>query len=369
MRSDVLILVEDAGAANMAAPLPAALAQLGLSTRLVAAGAAARQLRDLGTPSEPLDGRSAKTLLADAAPRLVTVGTSEDRDAVGLELVAAARALSIPSAGLVDAPTNATSRFRGRGPAAFGHAPDALLVADAVTRTAYVSAGFAAPRIEIVGHPHHDRLRAERRRLDAEGRAVVRARVLPDAPAGRPVLVLLAEASDGLDPAQFRRTDDYTLFGRGRSDRRTDIVIEEVLDAAATMVPRPWIVLRPHAKNGADEFDGYRAEVGCLGRDEPLFDLLHAADLVVGLTTAALDEAALLGRPTLSVVPRAAEAAWLASAGLTPIAHDRAMLRRMLSERIGAAGTSADDLDRAFPPGAAARAARALARLAMDRVA
>ncbi|MEX2649731.1 MAG: hypothetical protein WD673_12040 [Alphaproteobacteria bacterium] len=364
MRTDVLILVEDAGAANMAAPLPAALEPFGLSTRLVAAGAATRQLRDLGTPSEPLDGRSAKALLADAAPRLVAVGTSEDADAVGLDLVTAARALSIPNAGLVDAPTNATSRFRGRGSATFGHAPDALLVADAATRSDFVAAGWAASRIEVVGHPHRDRVRAERRRLDVEGRASARARVLPDAPADRPVLVLLAEASDGLDPAQFRRTDDYTLLGRGRGHRRTDIVIEEVLDAAATMVPRPWILLRPHAKNGAGEFDGYRAKVGRLGRDETMFDLLYAADLVVGLTTAALDEAALLGRPTLSVVPRAAEAAWLASAGLTPVAHDRAMLRHMLSERIGAAGPRADDLDRAFPPGATERAARALARLA-----
>ena len=36
MRADVLILVEDAGAANMAAPLPDALGSLGLRADLVA---------------------------------------------------------------------------------------------------------------------------------------------------------------------------------------------------------------------------------------------------------------------------------------------------------------------------------------------
>lgn len=361
MSADVVILVEDPGAANMAAPLPAALGRRGMTARLVATGPAARHLADLGVHHEA----SADGLLTGALPASVVVGTSEDRGALGPRLIARARALGLRTAGLVDGPMNAALRFRGLGQDPFGFAPDLILVTDENTARTYADLGFPSARIVAVGHPHRDRARAERRRLDAEGRAAVRRRVVAEAPDGRPILVLLAEVSDGLDPAEFRRSSAYTLDGRGTSDARTDIVIEEVLDAAATLVSRPWIVLRPHPKNRPGEFEQFRPEVARLGRNEPLFDLLFAADLVVGLTSIALDEAALLGRPTLSVVPRAAEAAWLASAcaGITPVACERSELRAELGRLFASPGPDVAVLDRAFPPGAAERAAEALMSL------
>lgn len=354
MRADVLILVEDAGAANMAAPLPAALGALGLGAALVADAGGAAQLAALGVDHRHVEGRDAAALLATFRPRLVVVGSSERADPLGPRMVAAARAAGLATAGLVDGPANADRRFRGVP-------PDRLLLADAATAAAYADLGLARAALAVVGHPHHDRVRAERAALDASGRAASRARVVPAAPADRPVLVILAERSSGLDPAAFRCAPSWTLGGRGASDARTDVVIEEILDALAPLAPRPWVVLRPHPAEPSDAYARFAPEVDGTGRAEPLFPLLHAADLVVGLTSAALDEAALLGRPTLAVVPRAAEAAWLASAaaGITPVAATRAALHARLRAPWPAPDQTA--LDRAFPPGAAARAARALA--------
>jgi hypothetical protein len=355
MPIDVLILVEDAGAANMAAPLPAALAAEGLDAVLVADGVGARQFDGLGVPYRTAEA-AVPVLLAALAPRLVVVGSSERPATRAPALVAAARAKGCAVVGLVDGPANAALRFRAA-------MPDTLLVADAVTAAAYATLGVAAARVLVVGHPHHDRVRAARAALDVEGRATVRARVLPSAPPDGYVVVLLTERSDGLDESRFRRAPDWTLHGRGGADSRTDVVIEEVLDALAARSPAPWIVLRPHPAENPGAYDRFVPEVARVSRSEPLFDLLYAADLVVGLTSVALDEAVLLGRPTLAVVPRAVERAWLASAalGLTPVVATRAALRDLVAAP--PPPPDATRLATAFPVGAAARAARALAAM------
>ena len=61
--------------------------------------------------------------------------------------------------------------------------------------------------------------------------------------------------------------------------------------------------------------------------------LILASDLVIGLSSIFLMEAAIAGRPTLCVVPREAECAWSPSVteGLTPCATTRTALRRFLA--------------------------------------
>lgn len=336
--TDILIFVEDPGAANSIVDLPGALANRGLKAATVAAGHARPYLAQLGGRfTEADDSEDAAAALLDAhRPRLVLAGTSENPDTLGLKLIAEARQRGVASVGFVDGPASAEYRFRGRGVDPLGFAPDRLLVPEDLTRRRFLKLGLAADRVVDCGHPYYDRVRAEGRNLARIGQAAIRARVLPEAPAlapgGQPVVAFLAEVSEGLIPGGFQRGNDYTLAGRGGSDKRTDIVLEEVLDALAAVQRRPYLVLRLHPKNRESEFATYRREIDFISQGGVALETAFAADLVVGMTSILLFEAAIIGRAALSVVPRPIEAEWLTGVGLgvIPAVHTRKALRDIL---------------------------------------
>jgi len=335
--TDILIFVEDPGAANTVVDLPGALAKRGMTAATITACHAAPYMAGLGGRFVEVDPSDDAGALLDAyRPRLVLAGTAEDPDTLGLKLIAEARRRGIANAGFVDGPASAEYRFRGRGADPLGFAPDRLLVPDDLTRRRFVTLGFAAGRVVDCGHPYYDRVRAIGRQLGRLGRDAVRARVFPGAPKGRPVVAFLAEVSTGLLPEAFRRGDDYTLAGRGGSDERTLIVLEEILDALAPLRPRPYVVLRLHPKNRESEFFAYRREIDFVSKGGSALDAAFAADLVIGMTTILLLEAAIVGRAALSVIPRPIEAEWLTGIGLGVVrsVHSREALRDILPAAI-----------------------------------
>lgn len=362
-RTDVLVFVEDPGAANCVAALGAALAQVGIASTLLASGSACAHLASLAVPHVACSPASTASGEIEAHnPRLVLCGTAENRHSLGLALIAEARSRSLPSVGVVDGPSHAADRFSGSTGRPDAYAPDRILVPDTATAASFRALGFAPSRIVVAGHPQFDRLRAERARLDAEGRTAVRRRVLPDAGDGRPLVVFLSELSDGMAPALYRRAPHWTLSGRGGSDLRTQVALEEFLDASAG---RGWIrILRLHPKSRAEEYAAYARELEAISSGGLPYDIVYAADLVVGMTTFLLVEAALLGRPTLAILPDAAHAAWLPSiaAGITPVAHRRAEIAAALDEGL----ENPPDrmaVDRAFPAGATRRVAELVASM------
>ena len=321
---DVLLFIEDPGAANFVSGVPSALVARGRAVELAAAGSAVAYFAARGVDARVIEpGTAPEALIASAAPGALGVGTSENLDSLGLALVDAARATGVPSVGLVDAAANAEFRFRGRSAAALAHAPDRLLVPDADTAAGYVALGYDAERVTAVGHPHHDAVRAKAAELAARDRDAMRRELFPGLADGRPVVVFVAEISTGLDPAQFLRSDDYTLTGTRGSDGRTEIVIEELLNATAAHDPAPYLVLRLHPKHMPAEYADYEHGFALFSRDEPPLELIYAADAVVGMTSSLLIEAAVMGQRTLALVPRALELAWLPSSVPIPGATTR----------------------------------------------
>ena len=361
--AEVILYAEDPGAANFMAPVAEALNQGGRQTLLWARAWAhqifmARGLNPLPPPKE--------APFWETPPRLLIVGTAEDPDTLGLRLVAEARRAGVTSVGLVDARINAAYRFRGRADSPLALAPDWLLVPDQTTAGDYVALGFPPEKVVACGHPHWDQVRRQARRWQRENREALRRRLLPHRPPGRKVIVFAAEISTGFTPGRFRRSPQYTLRGRGGRHERTAIVLEEVLDALKSVRPRPWFVLRLHPKNRPEEFADYRREIDQVSQGGDPLPLLHAADLVVGLTTMLLLEAALMGRPTLSVVPRAREKDWLPSAacGITPCAHTPAQVQSLLYRQLFQPRLPTPrQLRHHFPPGAVDNVVRLLEKL------
>ncbi len=285
--------------------LPSRLAELGCEATLHASGAALAFLAARGESVEPLPAD-----ISDVRPDLVAVGTSENPDSTGLALIAEARRSGRPSVGIVDHEANAAFRFRGREGDAMTFAPDFLAVPDEATARSYRDLGFAADAIAVCGHPHFDRAATARKEFEAKGRATVRSEILPEAGA-RPVCVFLAEQYFCLDPSGAVYADEAAFPGPRR--RRVDAVLETVLGALEGVDERPFVVLRLHPKNSREEFASYLGGVDLVsGSGDPL-PLVFCADLVVGLTTALLAEAAVLGRPVLPVAACADDLAWMPS--------------------------------------------------------
>lgn len=330
----ILIYVEDPGAANYVAHLPETFHQQGWKTRLLAHGNAKTTLNNLNTPFESINGNvNSDAIFQSNKPTLVMVGTSENPDTLGFELIKGAKKRNIENVGIIDAFVNAPYRFRGRSDNALHHAPNWLIVPDEWTKEAYINLDYDPSHIQVCGHPHYDKVYEISLQLKKENRLEMRRQLLPSYQKNQKVVVLLAEISSGLNPQQFIKNNDYTLSGRGKSVRRTDIVIEEFLDAIQTLQTRPYLILRLHPKNNKEEFSSYLEDFDYVSNSGSPLELIYTADLVVGMTTILLLEAAIIGCSTLSIVPRKSEKKWLPTirSGMTHCATTRKEVKKKLS--------------------------------------
>lgn len=318
----VVVYVEDPGTVNVIAPVLPHL-QATRDVLLLSAGHATSLLAARGIAARAVqDQRAALAALQEADSDCLVVGVCENPQSLGHALVHHARAAGGTIVGLVDYAANAGFRFKGDSDDALAYAPDWLLVPDSWTAQQYEQLGFSPRRIEVVGHPHYDAVLRAKRELQREGCDHIRARVLPDAGA-RPIIVFVSEISTGLNPVQYRRSSAYTLAGRGLADGRTEIVLEELLDALAAVFPErepaPYLVLRRHPKEQDADLAEYRAAFDAISVGGDPLPLIFAADLVVGLSSMLLMESFLLGVETLSVLPRESERDWL------PVTRNSAM--------------------------------------------
>lgn len=356
-----LLYADDPGAANYLAPLPRALIALGMPSRFVVSPNLEDYCRDRSIVAGIRRSKDTPESLLEGST-VAVLGTSEDANCWGHLLATEARLRAIPTVGVVDMGVNAANRFRGGSQDPLLHAPDWLAVPDSYCRAAFEQLGYPRERLLCVGHPHYDEVRA---RLESSANRSTyewRWDCFPDAPEGRPLWLFLAEGVDRLAPAQSFRQSDYTLHGRGDTDFRTAIVLQELIDAARELPQRPWIVLRPHPKSDMVDFASCQDGIDeCRVGGDPL-PLLLSADLVIGMSTMLLLEAYLLRRPTLSILPRETEREWLITlqAGLTPVVYSRQSLRDWLRVRPYVPKFQAEIESQALPQVATANLARFL---------
>lgn len=327
----ILVYAEDPGAVNYLSPIIPGLRAVGCFVTLIAGGLARCQFAKEGVEVDSNSEEGAEGLIDRYSPSLVVVGTSENSQSLGLHLVDEARRRGINSVGVVDGNANAQYRFAGNSTKALNFAPNLLLVPDSLTKASYVSLGMNADSVIDLGHPHFDKVWEARNVLQKEGKTAIRARLFPRA-YDRKVIVFVSEISTGLNPQQYRCSSTYTLKGLGKSDKRTDIVLEELILAITTLPAKPYFVVRLHPKNTVAEFSGFTSSVDQFSQYENPQEVVFAADLVVGMTSHLLSEAAFLKCRTLSVLPRAVEREWLSSdqIGTTQVATTSTELRTWL---------------------------------------
>lgn len=358
-QSPILLYADDPGAANYLAPLSRDLLTLGVTSRFVVSPALTDYCKDrdiIADMRQPQD--TPEHLLNGVAA--VVLGTSEDKSCWGHQLCFCAKSLKIPTIGVVDMAVNADKRFRGESESPLHHVPDWLVVPDTFCESAFATLGFPRDRILPFGHPHYDTIRSKLRKFDNIDSW--RERCFPTAPIDRPLWLFLAEGVDRLDPEQSFRQHDYTLHGRGDTNFRAAICLQELIDAAQNLSPKPWIVLRPHPKNIPDEFSLCLDGIDEWAIDGDPIPMLLSANLVIGMTTMLLLEAYLLRRPTLSIIPRIAEREWLATlnGGLTMSVTTRDELHMSLKQQTYLRMFSSEDEIRILPEAASEKLAQFL---------
>lgn len=340
--SDVLIYIEDPGAANFLARLASPLKESGISSQVIANGLAIKYCQDRnighcsGSPLSFLSNNCAFCL----------VGTSENNDSPGFQLIEDAKARGIVTVGVIDMQVNADKRFCGKSNDPLKYAPDWLFVPDEMTRDAFIKINYKPERILITGNPHLEYLQDLGKKYAHADLQALRARIFPNFKENQFVIGFVAEPKSIVNPSVSYRSESYEFKGRQDSDFRTLIILEEMLDALKEGMPdafnkeasdalkrempdalkrempdaslKPYVVVRLHPKNTLDEFAIIESEVDHFSAGGDPLEVVMACDLVVGMTSMLLQEALVLGKPVISVLPRIEEFEWL-----TPITKNK----------------------------------------------
>lgn len=332
-------MVEDPGAANMVKDLPQALLDLDVRCDLHALNSAYTYLMTRQHFCNPwsLEENFARDLLTRLKPDLVIVGSSDNPQSPVFELIELARAAKIPTVGVVDMRMNAAKRFSGGTDKPLAYMPDRLVVTDEATKKDFIELGLSPSKIAVLGNPQFDYIYKNALACKKEkSKAAWKEELFPES-TGRGLFVFIAEPASTVNPQLTTKNKHYTLAGTSQSESRCQIVMEEFLLAIKNMPTekRPYLVLRLHPRNKVEDFpQTLLKDFDSISQHQVPIKLLCAADLVAGMTSMMLLEAAICDTPTLSIVPIKQEGDWLptVAAGATTLVSTREELTDFFSQ-------------------------------------
>jgi hypothetical protein len=301
-RADIAVVCEDAGAAGALAPVLPELHKRGHHISVWATGRA----EELFLRKEIPTRRFADSWRAES-PTLVVTGTTAWGERIEAIVVRAARELGIPTLSFVDFWSNYSERFTHKE--GFDSLPDVIAVVDERMREDVARACVGARRIVVTGSPL----------LDEAQRSP---QALPRADA----------------PLLFLSQPFEALYGpAGQPNHPLGYTEREVLPvlARAAAAWRFRVRVRAHPREDSEALRALLASLAgapTLSEGVALEEDVAQSRGVVGMTTMALVQAALMGRPTLSIQLSPAPLALPTfEAGLTALARDEEAVGAWLS--------------------------------------
>lgn len=275
---------------------------------------------DIFTPSDHLFEQAvthadALSLLEQTRPDVLLCGTSVNGRDDEKTFIIAARQLGVPSIAVLDFWSNYAARFTTRPPdGLFDALPDIIAVMDESAADDLRGLGIEPKSIHVTGQPAFDRLHTE---IPATARlAELRAQI--GCPANRHLVLFASQPC-----SEIATKAGYAVLPYDERDIIKTFLTELQSHPAADDL---FVWIRPHPREVAEKFAQHASEhvfVGMAG-DSALAQ--HAAEGVVGMCSVFLLEAALIGKPVLSLQP--------GETGLSPLPLNRLQL-----------GTACMDLD------------------------
>ena len=295
IRPKVLVAAREAGGAAGLAPVARTLVHdhdCGIVA--IAADTASGPFERLGLPLNAFPewptADQVAALLERERPTAVLTGTSIYPDADAILWDGAAKR-GIPTVAFVDHWCNYVERFSHRRP--FDSLPDRIAVLDATAAKALTDAGCPRP-IDVTGHPYFDHLRTVLAGVD---RGMARRELGVD---GERDVIVFASQPEESDYGTALNHEPHGLYSETE-------VAGIVRKACAEVVAGALLVIKLHPLQDLHAHDELafatdRPQTRVL-RSYPSPQLIMAADVVLGMTSMFLAEAALMGVPTISVRP------------------------------------------------------------------
>lgn len=295
----VLVVARQAGAASALAPVVAALRAHGAFVSVLGFEHAHAAFAQCGISVQRIttDGEAMRALRSQM-PDVLLTGTSScaREDGALWEL---ARRIGVPSVALLDHWYAYAKRFTPPGRRPFETTPDVIAVMDAAAQQRLVEAGCPPSVVRVTGQPAFDAI------LDRTWPRDGRLRHALDLPHDGFVVLFVSEPV-GEEFGVDSRSATYLGY--------TETLVLELVLVALRMVADEHpvgIVVRPHPTEGVALLERVARRVAAVpwrfGLDVDPRQLAAGADAVVGMTSIFLLEAALMGRPTVSVRPDARE--------------------------------------------------------------
>jgi hypothetical protein len=333
----ILCFAEDPGAANCFIGLTKALEHTHSKVLIMATKLSREYFNQRNEPSTLVSHFSEMHRnISDFNPTKIITGTSENRKSLSLALIKYGQRMKIPTLGYVDSPANSEFRFSGTTGNPSAYLPDKILVADSVTHANFTKLGIGKNKIVVIGNPYYDWLIQEvdtnkKRYLIANKKKYFN---LPDK--NTKIITIVSEKSFNYKMGDLKLNRYSDLVGRGTSNQRTNIIIEEIIDYCKCLDPKPYLILRIHPKDEIKNYKKYFKELDRISANESPLKTILASDVIIGLTTSLLVEATILGKRTLSVLinPEEANLLYGIQSGIVPCATSRKALRRALKRML-----------------------------------
>ena len=336
---DCLIYVEDPGAVNFIINLPKLFSDNGYKTVILANGASCQYLDTKGVAYANVEAKKPKEILEFYKPDVFLEGTTENPDSLGLILTNQAKLVNIMTIGYIDMYCNASRRFKGRSNNPLFYCPEVLLVPDINTKDAYINLGCNNDNVIITGHPHYEAVHKWGKQVSKVDRQLLRNKIFPKAANDKLVVVFISEVrglvNESLNESASLKNDKYSFVGRGDSNFRTVIILEELIDGLLDANLKAHIVLRLHPRDNKLDYANIINELDQVSTVEKPLEVVLAADLVVGMTSMLLLEASILKIPTLSMLPIEREKKWMPNtlSGVTVVVSSREELVSALKSK------------------------------------
>lgn len=315
MSRNILLFSRDPGGANVIIPVARALRQKGYHVLLYGKDLALDRYRaegligvDILTAVKEIESDNIKNFLWETGADLVITGTSAN-DFTEKYLWQAARELCIPSLAVLDQWLNYGIRFSRYGLRELNqylqerehpYLPTLILVMDHTACSDIVNEGVDSSLVRVVGHPYLETL-SHKKDIDS---AVV-AEFRQYLGAGKDEF-LITFAPEPISLVYNENDDSQHYWGY---TERT--ILKELLIALSQLMNRNdktvRLVIRPHPQERPDNFDDivepYRGLIP-IQFDSSLGSLetILASDLVVGMSSMFLLEAAAMGKTIASVL-------------------------------------------------------------------